>query len=71
MAHGVHQGKRLGYGMSALEELQVIGAFAQATGIVLDPVNSGKAFYHFARHIVMANPSEFGNKNILFRCLVK
>ncbi|KAL7576686.1 hypothetical protein ACA910_005612 [Epithemia clementina (nom. ined.)] len=62
----VHQGKGLGYAVSTEQELEFVRNFAQATGIVLDPVYSGKALYHFARYVVPAHPQDFAGKNVLF-----
>ena len=62
-----HQGKGLGYASSTPEELEFLSHFARATGIVLDPVYSGKALYHFAHHVVPSYPPEtFTDKNVLF-----
>jgi D-cysteine desulfhydrase len=44
-----HQGKGLGYASSTPEELEFVSQFAVDTGIVLDPVYSGKALYHFCK----------------------
>jgi len=45
----VHQGKGLGYARSTPEELEFVSSFARETGIVLDPVYSGKALYRFLK----------------------
>lgn len=62
----VHQGKGLGYAASTAEELDFVSKFAVDTGIVLDPVYSGKALYHFLSEVVPNNPETFQGKNILF-----
>lgn len=62
----VHQGKGLGYAASTSEELDFVTKFAINTGIVLDPVYSGKALYHFLAEVVKNDPDEFRGKNILF-----
>ena len=51
----VHQGKGLGYARSTAEELEFVQAFCCATGIVLDPVYSGKALYNFVKYANSAN----------------
>eukprot|EP00527_Entomoneis_sp_CCMP2396_P007761 CAMPEP_0198144928 /NCGR_PEP_ID=MMETSP1443-20131203/19633_1 /TAXON_ID=186043 /ORGANISM="Entomoneis sp., Strain CCMP2396" /LENGTH=420 /DNA_ID=CAMNT_0043808423 /DNA_START=122 /DNA_END=1384 /DNA_ORIENTATION=- len=61
----VHQGKGLGYAVSTQEELDFVMNFAQGTGIVLDPVYSGKALYQFA-NVVAENPNDFRGKNVMF-----
>mmetsp|Transcript_22465 Transcript_22465/g.27449 ORF Transcript_22465/g.27449 Transcript_22465/m.27449 type:complete len:427 (+) Transcript_22465:59-1339(+) len=62
----VHQGKNLGYAQSTTDELEFITQFASDTGIVLDPVYSGKALYHFITHVIPSNSEIFRGKNILF-----
>jgi len=61
-----HQGKGLGYAASTPEELDFVARFAQETGIVLDPVYSGKALFHFVNHVLEDDPESFRGKNILF-----
>jgi D-cysteine desulfhydrase len=61
-----HQGKGLGYAASTQEELDFITNFALETGIVLDPVYSGKALYHFIFHELEENPDLYKNSNVLF-----
>lgn len=61
-----HQGKGLGYAMSTQEELDFVSDFAIETGIVLDPVYSGKALYHFFHTVIEENPDTYRGKNILF-----
>lgn len=62
----VHQAKGLGYAASTPEELDFVTQFALDTGIVLDPVYSGKALYHFLTDVVKNDPDEYRGKNILF-----
>ena len=62
----VHQGKGRGYAASSPEELDFVARFAQETGIVLDPVYSGKALYHFINHVLEEDIESFRGKNILF-----
>lgn len=61
----VHQGKGLGYAASTPEELNFVQAFASATGIVLDPVYSGKALYNFV-NLMIKDSDTFQNANVLF-----
>jgi D-cysteine desulfhydrase len=61
----VHQGKGLGYAVSTPEELDFVMSFARETGIVLDPVYSGKAMYNFLL-AVKSNPESFRGQTILF-----
>ena len=64
----VHQGKGLGYATSTPEELQFIKKFALETGIVLDPVYSGKALYNFLGPILESEEEAetFRGKSLLF-----
>ena len=62
----VHQGKGKGYAVSTKEELKFCTSFSMKTGIVLDPVYTGKAMYHFVNNIVQNDPMSFEGKNILF-----
>lgn len=61
-----HSGKGLGYARSTQEELDFISDFALETGIVLDPVYSGKALYHFLHEVLAGDPDMFRGKNIMF-----
>lgn len=62
----VHQAKGLGYAASTPEELDFVSRFAVETGIVLDPVYSGKALYHFLTQVVQEDSDEYQGKNVLF-----
>ncbi|GAX11194.1 hypothetical protein FisN_9Hh290 [Fistulifera solaris] len=62
----LHQGKGRGYAVNTPEELQFGVDFAHATGIVLDPVYSGKALYHFWTRVLQENMYSFANQSILF-----
>lgn len=59
------QGKGLGYALATPEELQFTRRFALDTGIVLDPVYSGKALYNFVEKL-REDPSRFADKSVLF-----
>jgi D-cysteine desulfhydrase len=61
-----HQGKGLGYATSTPEELNFVKDFALETGVVLDPVYSGKALYHFLTSVLEGDAENFRGKNILF-----
>ena len=60
------QGKGLGYAASTKEELEFIAKFAMETGIVLDPVYSGKALYHFVMHELVEQPNLYKDSTVLF-----
>ncbi len=60
-----HQGKGLGYASSTKEELDFIVKFALETGVVLDPVYSGKALFQFIREM-KKNPEMYRNSRIVF-----
>lgn len=63
----VHQGKNLGYAVSTDEELDFICNFAQDTGVVLDPVYSGKSLYNFVFDVMQGAHSEsFKGSNVIF-----
>jgi D-cysteine desulfhydrase len=62
----VHCGKGRGYARSTSEELEFVCKFGLETGIVLDPVYSGKAMYHFMNEIVAKDPEQFRGSSVLF-----
>merc|ERR1712232_1279027 len=62
----IHQGKGLGYAVSTPDELDFCIRLARDTGIVLDPVYTGKALHHFVKNVLPENPEEFRNSTILF-----
>ena len=63
-----YHGKGLGYAVSTPEELQFITNVALETGIVLDPVYSGKALYHFCKEVLEGGEEaeKFRGKRLLF-----
>lgn len=61
-----HQGKGLGYAASTPEELEFVTSFALDTGIVLDPVYSGKALFHFLTEVLLKDKEAYRGKNLLF-----
>lgn len=63
----VHQGKGLGYAKSTPEELEFVSSFARETGIVLDPVYSGKALYKFYKDVLLEDTGgEYHGQSVLF-----
>lgn len=55
----IYHGQGIGYARSTEEELKYLIEFSEKTGILLDPVYSGKALYHFVNVVVKNNPSLF------------
>ena len=51
----VHPAQGIGYAKSTPEELQFILEISKKTGIILDPVYSGKALYYF-NELIKTNP---------------
>ncbi|KAI4964402.1 hypothetical protein ZWY2020_005851 [Hordeum vulgare] len=66
---GVGRGERerqgLGYAMSTAEELRFVKNVAAATGIVLDPVYTGKAAYGMLKDM-SSNPTKWEGRRVLF-----
>jgi len=48
----LYAGEGQGYARSTEAELAYIIKVAQTTGIILDPVYSGKGLYHFVHHVL-------------------
>ncbi|GER38454.1 D-cysteine desulfhydrase [Striga asiatica] len=61
----IKSAKGLGYAMNTAEELNFVKDIAQATGIVLDPVYSGKAAYGMMREMI-DNPEKWEGRKVLF-----
>ncbi|KAF9624708.1 hypothetical protein IFM89_013246 [Coptis chinensis] len=59
------EAKGLGYASSSTEELVFIKEVAEATGVILDPVYSGKAAYGFVKDM-RENPKKWEGKRVLF-----
>eukprot|EP00898_Chlorokybus_atmophyticus_P002046 jgi/Chlat1/2842/Chrsp194S00204 len=59
------QAKGLGYAISTEEELEFVRHVAETTGIILDPVYSGKALYRLFE-LIKAEPSKWSGANVLF-----
>ncbi|OAY70152.1 putative D-cysteine desulfhydrase 1, mitochondrial [Ananas comosus] len=57
--------KGLGYAMNTAEELEFVKKIAAATGIVLDPVYSGKAAYGMLKDMDK-NPAKWKGQRVLF-----
>lgn len=57
--------KGLGYAMNTTEELKFVKEVAAATGVVLDPVYSGKAAYGMMKDMA-ENPKKWEGRKILF-----
>jgi 1-aminocyclopropane-1-carboxylate deaminase/D-cysteine desulfhydrase-like pyridoxal-dependent ACC family enzyme len=53
----LYQGQGIGYARSTTEELQYVIEVGRKTGVVLDPVYSGKALYHFVNKVLKDDPS--------------
>ncbi|XP_042405860.1 putative D-cysteine desulfhydrase 1, mitochondrial isoform X2 [Zingiber officinale] len=61
----IQDAKGLGYAMSTAEELKFVKDIAAATGVVLDPVYSGKAAYGMLKDMA-SNPAKWTNRKVLF-----
>jgi 1-aminocyclopropane-1-carboxylate deaminase/D-cysteine desulfhydrase-like pyridoxal-dependent ACC family enzyme len=59
------QAKGSGYAISTREELGFVKEVAETTGVILDPVYSGKALYQFTQD-VLKDPSKWLGKKVLF-----
>ncbi|CAN4085429.1 unnamed protein product [Withania somnifera] len=61
----IETAKGLGYAMSTAEELKFVKHVAETTGVILDPVYSGKAAYGMMKDM-SKNPSKWEGRKILF-----
>lgn len=61
----IQNAKGLGYAMNTSEELNFVKEVAAATGVVLDPVYSGKAAYAMLKDM-HENPKKWEGRRILF-----
>lgn len=59
------QARGLGYAMSSEAELATVQAVAEATGVVLDPVYSGKALHQLLADMA-ASPNAWRGRKVLF-----
>eukprot|EP00249_Psilotum_nudum_P015835 c25543_g1_i1 orf=406-1788(-) len=57
--------KGLGYAMSTVEELKYLKEIAETTGVILDPVYSGKALFGMFNDM-RNNPEEWTGRKVLF-----
>lgn len=55
----IHHGAGIGYARSTEEELEFLLAVSRRTGVVLDPVYSGKALFVFATQVLRQRPEVF------------
>ncbi|KAK7370142.1 hypothetical protein VNO80_12199 [Phaseolus coccineus] len=61
----IQNAKGLGYAMNTSEELNFVKDVAAATGVILDPVYSGKAAYAMLKDI-LENPKKWEGRKVLF-----
>ncbi|EEF34687.1 bifunctional D-cysteine desulfhydrase/1-aminocyclopropane-1-carboxylate deaminase, mitochondrial [Ricinus communis] len=61
----IQNAKGIGYAMNTSDELQFVKEVATATGVVLDPVYSGKAAYAMMKDMA-ENPKKWEGRKILF-----
>ncbi|PIN25515.1 D-cysteine desulfhydrase [Handroanthus impetiginosus] len=61
----IQNAKGLGYAMNTSEELKFVREIAETTGVVLDPVYSGKATYGMMRDMA-ENPEKWEGRKVLF-----
>ncbi|KAL9257958.1 D-cysteine desulfhydrase 1, mitochondrial-like protein [Drosera capensis] len=61
----IQNAKGLGYAMNTIKELKFVKEVAQATGVILDPVCSGKAAYALLNDMA-EHPQKWDGRKILF-----
>eukprot|EP00962_Isochrysis_galbana_P045531 scaffold17958_cov99-Isochrysis_galbana.AAC.3 len=61
----IYQGRGAGYAKSTDDELRMAARVSAASGVLLDPVYSGKALYHFCA-AARAVPEAFRESRVLF-----
>ncbi|KAH0704441.1 putative D-cysteine desulfhydrase 1, mitochondrial isoform X3 [Solanum tuberosum] len=61
----IETAKGLGYAMSTADELKFVKQVAETTGVILDPVYSGKAAYGMMKDM-SENPTKWEGRKILF-----
>jgi D-cysteine desulfhydrase len=54
----IHQGKGNGYAISTPEELEFLYQVSSSSGVILDPVYSGKGLFYFCEYL-RASPERF------------
>lgn len=62
----IHQGRGNGYAISTPEELDFLYHISSTTGIILDPVYSGKGLYYFYQYLRGTPGAIQPNDRILF-----
>ncbi|GFY82760.1 D-cysteine desulfhydrase [Actinidia rufa] len=61
----IQNAKGIGYAMNTTEELKFVKEIAEATGVILDPVYSGKAAYGMMK-AMSENPKKWEGRKVLF-----
>ncbi|KAL8154458.1 hypothetical protein V2J09_012218 [Rumex salicifolius] len=61
----IQNAKGMGYAMNTVDELKFVREIANTTGVVLDPVYSGKAAFGLLKDMA-ENPTKWKGRNILF-----
>ncbi|KAK4778539.1 hypothetical protein SAY86_006067 [Trapa natans] len=61
----IHNAKGLGYAISTAEELEFVKEISMSTGVILDPVYSGKAAYGMMKDMTQ-NPKNWEGRKVLF-----
>ncbi|KAL7585487.1 putative D-cysteine desulfhydrase 1, mitochondrial [Lactuca sativa] len=61
----IENAKGVGYAMSTAEELKFVKEVAESTGVILDPVYSGKAAYGMMKDMA-ENPRKWEGRKIMF-----
>ncbi|XP_057461849.1 putative D-cysteine desulfhydrase 1, mitochondrial [Actinidia eriantha] len=61
----IQNAKGIGYAMNTTEELKFVKEIAEATGVILDPVYSGKAAYGMMKDM-SENPKKWEGRKVLF-----
>ncbi|KAB1203975.1 putative 1-aminocyclopropane-1-carboxylate deaminase [Morella rubra] len=61
----IQNAKGLGYAINTSEEIKFVSEIATATGVVLDPVYSGKATYGMMKDMA-ENPKKWEGRRVLF-----
>lgn len=63
----IYPGNGIGYAKSTTEELDFLIKMSTSSGVILDPVYSGKALYYFVKNVVREHPERFRpGQSILF-----
>eukprot|EP01035_Chromulina_nebulosa_P021294 gene21294-27590_t len=62
----IYNGQGLGYAKSSTDELEYLMNISKSTGVILDPVYSGKALYYFMKNIITDREIFLPGQKILF-----